>query len=663
MHPDHLQLTFDDFDVIRVETSQTGTELLDAPTMVYPMEFTEVAFTSLQRPPISEGSPVHNDITSLPTADKVERAIQAITKLLLEKRPLSVAYSGGKDSSVMAALTLEAARRLQEQGAKLPPILFTHARTGVDNPAVDMVAKMEIERIRQYAASQSLPVRVDITEPALNDSWAVRIISGRALPTFANSSSRDCAISWKLVPQKRQRKAAMKELKASGKPVVLIGTRFEESTSRAARMNERGELDTEVWSEEIINASGKVTSTEDRLSPIAFWTQEDIWVFLSELSSGERTSYTDAKDLWDIYRDGGNTSCAVVSDDVMKANAKACGARFGCALCVAVGRDKSLEAMLESDEKYNFLVPLNHLQRFMVDTQYDMSRRMWLGRTIQDDGYIAIAPDVYSPAMQRELLSYALTVDRDEKIAARKLGIAPRFELISMEQLLAIDCIWSIQGHQPRAFEAIHIWESIYEHGKSFRPPAVDPTQFDKKIPKPRWLHVGHWDSDPGFNSMYSGARNLMADFTGATESGGCMHNMVLGDGRVVMAIETSDLFDISTEGTELFIAFEVLEDQIHKKYEDRLPSEAFRHYQMLGTVSTSKRHVGLIDDMLRRTAWKERHGVFSMTIEDLLHRSVSSDERAAGVKCPEGQLTLAEELAVEIAEMHEARERTRFRA
>lgn len=604
------------------------------------------------------------DPAALDTDAKVDRALAAIGALISRGIPLAVAYSGGKDSSVMVALVLEAARQARARGECTAPILITHARTGIDNPAMDLVAQAEIARIRAYARREGLPVRVDIAEPALNDSWAVRILSGRALPTFANSSSRDCAISWKLVPQQRQRKAAFKELREAGEPVVLVGTRFDESSGRAERMAERRETDTTVWTTEVRNGDGKLVRLEQRLSPIAHWNQEDIWVFLSELGSGERQSYTDAKDLWDVYRDGGNSSCVVVADDAMKASSKACGARFGCALCTAVGRDKSLESMLESDEKYRFLRPLNRIQRFLVDTQYDLSRRSWLGRTVSDDGYVAIAPDAYSPAMQRELLLYAMTADRDEAQAARALGLAPRFRLVSLEQLIAIDAIWSIQGYHPRPFEAIHLWEQVYVRGKSFVPPEIDSSRFDKKMPRPRWLFVDRWDSDAdsGFELMYSGARNLLADFSGATESHGCAPNVALADGRVVMAMESSPMLSVDEEGAELFMAFEVMDSRIHERCAGQDPSEAFSHYQMLGTIATSKRHLGLIDDMLRRAAWKRRHGLFAMDTTELLRRSVSEAERKAGVRAPEGQATVGEEAQRALDAAHARRRATAWK-
>lgn len=665
---------FDPAEIVETLVNAEGTELLAEPTLILPIHLfprpslaaaPEGSVQARSAPtfgdsyPAGEAQPpADQDPTLLPTAAKVERALQAIGLLIEQRRPLAVAYSAGKDSSCVGVLVAEAARQAKVAGKPVPPILFTHARTGVDNPAMDMVAQAEINRIREYAAEHDLPIRVDIAEPSLNDSWAVRIISGRALPTFANSATRDCSISWKVTPQKRQRKKAFKELKACGEPVVLMGTRYEESASRAARMSQRGELDTVIWTETVTNPkTGKVLRTEDRLSPIAFWTQEDVWAFLSELSSGERRGYTDAKELWDVYRDGGNSSCVVVSDDIMKANAKACGARFGCATCTAVGRDRSLEAMLEADPKYAYMVPLNKLQRFLVDTQYDLERRLWLGRTIDEDGYIAIAPDAYGPAMQRELLRYALTIDRDEAAAAAREGLAPRFRLVSEQQLVAIDAMWSAQGYQPRAFEAIHIWSEIYEKGQSFYPPEIDTSKFSKKIPGPRYLYVGNsWDDDSGYSDVYSGARHLMADFVGATETGGCMHNIELKDGRVVMAMEESDMLEVDAEGCCEFFQWEVGESRVHERFAQAAPGYAFTHYQMLGTISTSRRHLGIIDKMLRRAAWKERHGTFDMSTEELLHRSVSKAERDAGLPCPPGQMTLQEELAERLAAEHAAR-------
>lgn len=584
-----------------------------------------------------------------PTAEKIDRATSALKAVLRAGRPLAVAYSGGKDSTCALSLALNAAAELKAEGASLPPIIVTHANTGIENPAYQAVINSEIGRIRSFAAERGLPVRVDIASPTLNDSWAVRIISGRALPTFPNSATRDCTVNWKIQPQTRQRKEVLKDLGERGRPVTVIGTRFEESPSRAKRMLERGESAESVWVQETIGADGRLAKADDMLSPLAFWTQEDVWVYLSDLSEGIRPSYTDAKDVWEAYRDGGGSGCAVVADDAMKANAKACGARFGCSLCVAVGRDKSLEAMIESDPKYGFMRGLNRLQRFLSDTQYDLDRRLWLGRSINEQGYIAIGPDAYGPSMQRELLRYALTIDRDERQAAEGLGIGPRFQLVTAEQLIAIDAIWSCQGYHLRPFEAIRIWREIDIEGASFYPPEIGPKSFrERKMPPTRYLHVGaSWDGRPRSEAMYSGLRDVVGDLVGTYETGGCVGHRELPDGRIVMDMAGSDLFSVDPEGAGLFLEFEVLEGGLLERYANCPdPVEAYRHYVRLGTLSTNTRHLGTIDDMLRRTSWKKRAGALDWGVEDLLERSVSKSEMLAGVREPSSRRAWREDFA-----------------
>lgn len=612
---------------------------------------------------VDQGLAAFKAVYNLPTKEKIARASAAIHAIFEAGHPVAVSYSAGKDSTVLLYLVLEVARQRQAAGQRLAYILITHANTGIENPAYAKVAEDEIQRIRAYAVSLGLPLRVDVVQPSLNDSWAVRIISGRALPTFPNSSKRDCSYSWKVVPQERQRKAALKELSEVGQPVVMTGTRFDESDHRFEAMMTRGERDSEVWVKEVRNQKGDFVRNELQLSPICFFSQEDVWVILAELQAGERASFTDAKDIWEAYRDGGGTSCAVVSDDAMKASAKACGARFGCSLCAAVGRDKSLEAMIESDPKYAFMKGLNRLQRFIVDTQYDASRRQWIGRTITKDGYLAIGPDAYSPEMQRDLLRYALTLDRNERAAARGLGIKPRFQLVSEEQLFAIDIIWSMNRVQPRSFEAVRIWQEVNEQRKSFYPPEVNSAQFPKKLPRARWLYVGpSYDSDKGYSDVYSGGRSLMHDFTGATETMGCRENVELGSGHKVLAVERTPYFEVHAEGIEMFMAFSVGEEDILNSPYAADPGWAFTVYQSLGTFSTSTRHLVDQDEILRRADWRRRHGVEQLTTEQLLARCVTDTQRAAGLQCPDGQTTLPHDFQVRLAAEHARREATYWR-
>ncbi|MHB1321867.1 MAG: hypothetical protein ACYCY0_09935 [Acidithiobacillus ferrivorans] len=91
--------------------------------------------------------------------------------------------------------------------------------------------------------------------------------------------------------------------------------------------------------------------------------------------------------------------------------------------------------MIEPDPRYYYLRRLNQLQRFLINTRWDFSRCNWMGRSVDAaDGYMTIAPDVYSPDMLRDLLRYALTIDMEEITTARATGKKPRFQLIICAQ-------------------------------------------------------------------------------------------------------------------------------------------------------------------------------------------------------------------------------------
>lgn len=621
---------------------------------------------------------------NLTTQERIDRAKGGLKMLLSAGRPVAAAYSGGKDSTVMVSLLLTAAVEFKEEGGVLPPILVTHANTGIENPAYQVVINHEIARIRAFAEEHELPVRVDIATPTLNDSWAVRIISGRALPTFANSSSRDCSVVWKLKPQERQRRMALKELAASGNPCVLVGTRYEESASRAARMRERQETDIEIWQQEVRDKAGHITRIENRMSPVAFWDDEDIWVYISQMKHGGVASYTDGQEVWDAYADGGGGGgCAVVGDESMKSSAKACGVRFGCGLCTAVGRDKSLESMIEADEKYGFMRNLNRLQRFLVDTQNHWNLRQWLGRSIDKEGFIAIEPDTYSPEMASFLLACCLTIDLEERVAAANLGIEPRFQLVSNQQLLAIDAVWSLQAYQARPFSAIKIWDQVINQGRRFYPPDVEGKRRADPRPERRYLWVGnyadtHEDSLPEFGGLIDpiaiaagvGERRDQAVervrleikdrrdrgekvtirmeesmyASAVAEAGGCVGVRQLDDGRLVMDMRSADMFEVDAEAAELFLAFEasrVLEE--YHRDDRQAPTRAYLYYAQAGIIATTPQHLSTVDEMMRRSRWKIRHDLHKTRRQDLLDLSISKVERASGMKAPAGKQTLHE--------------------
>ena len=97
------------------------------------------------------------------------------------------------------------------------------------------------------------------------------------------------------------------------------------------------------------------------------------------------------------------------------------------------------------EPQHAYMKPLARFRTFLKNTFYDLSRRTWVGRTIDENGYIRFAVDGYSPSMLQELLKYALTIDIEERESAARLGIAPRYQIVSLEALFAICASWSSQ--------------------------------------------------------------------------------------------------------------------------------------------------------------------------------------------------------------------------
>lgn len=579
----------------------------------------------------------------IPPLDLYEReAVSAISRILREQRKLIIAYSGGKDSTTVLMLALNAARALSEEGVRFPPILVTNGDTGIENPEVVSLVWKELAKARAFGRQHGFLVQAEIAHPVLNDTWAVSILSGRKIPTFPNSKKRDCTVMFKITPMERLRKRILKSEESEhrgGAPVTLIGTRFEESDGRATRMNERGETTYVPWEK----------AGSWFMSPIANWAMEDVWEFLGRYKNDEATGFTDAKDVWAMYADAGGAggTCAVVADMATESlkKSRACGARFGCALCAAVGRDKSLEAMLENP-KYDYMRNVNRIQRFISDTQWDWSRRNWVGRTIKN-GYINIEPDAYSPAMLQELLRYCLTADCIEERATYRKGIPPRFQLVTQDALMAIDALWSMYGVQDRAFTAIKIWDDVYNKGLRYFPPELEPV---KATPKPaaRYLKVGaNWDGDTP--QMYTGLRDVLQE---AFAGPGCKGTRELADGRIVMDVEEAPHLSFDPEGVEMFFQFEY--EYVLRNFHEGKGSNCtagFFHYVRLNVIATSNAHVSAhVDRVLKRTSWKHRQGLIGTVAPcEFLPRTISKRDMLADLESQAPALDTGAENAADI--------------
>ncbi|WP_019583840.1 phosphoadenosine phosphosulfate reductase family protein [Thioalkalivibrio sp. ALE16] len=544
------------------------------------------------------------EIHPMDIEDLRDDAVEKFRSLIAAGEVLAFATSFGKDSTASLNLGLEAAVAHQAAGGTVPPILVLHTDTTVENPAVRAYADEMIEALRAFSRRQRLDVRVIVSQPSLLTQWPVQVVSGRRLPTFANRAHRRCSVDYKRTPAERalaHAKAGLAEAGYADRPVVVLGTRMDESAGRAIRMEKRGEGAhvNEIKDPE----TGAVT--QRTFAPIAAWTTDDVWAYLANAGEGQAFSaFTrDFRETIDLYKDSAG-ECVIVNAGASTQPAAACGARHGCWACTVAGSsDKSMETML-TQPQYAYMQRLNDLRNWLVATQNDFGIRRWISRkTDPVTGYTPIIPADYDAKTTRWLLAVLISMDvaeaeRAEAFARRvKAGDAendpgvqairataaeadlieqrvaryiermqsPQFQVVTQEVLATIDFLWSVDALHP-PHEALKVWEEVVNEGHRVFAPGYTPTVAAQKTPAKLW-HPALPATGP------VGVHGAVADMATADRGPG-LYRLIPGkgeglrpDGReddrpqraseAVAAMDEIDRFGWDAEGLANFLAFE----------------------------------------------------------------------------------------------------------
>lgn len=553
----------------------------------------------------------------------VESAKQTIREILLAGRPLVVPWSGGRDSSSVLNLSVVVAAGLVEQGFKVAPLFVINADVIIENPAVSQQLQKDLRRLKDYCKEHLIPLSFHQSTPALGSEWVVKIFSGRNLPIFANRKFRDCSTDLKGIPLERLKRSLMKHIEANhGKPVSALGTRFCESTQRRDRMESRGETAEEIWS------SG---TSGDMISPIANWSDKELWQYISAVTNGQEEGFTDFRDLTQLYWDGSDHSRILFESDSVP------NCRYGCSMCCVGARDRSMENLLKNNpERYGYMLGLNKLRNFLVATQFDLDRRQWIGRSIVD-GYLAIYPDTYSAQMLEDLFLMALTIDVREEEAAGRLGIAPRFKLLHPRAIIAICAIWSMQGLHSKPFHGLYLYNKVYNEGFRIEVPEVTPGK-PVKIPEKRYLYVGEGWTEQGSEWEYAGMRDATLEMVSDQDGwSGCGVLEGLKDGRQVQqpAYSESGLFDVDLESAYMVFDWEIENLLRHHDETHYYATFAYNRYVTLGVIQlSSRRQSSTSDFILRRTNFREKEGLIgaNFDLQKVLSKTISKKEMLAEV-------------------------------
>lgn len=349
-------------------------------------------------------------------------------------RPWIIGFSGGKDSTVLLQLVWLAISEVPLEERKREVHVVCND-TLVENPIIQSYVSGVLNKIKDVAASMSMPIRVETTIPRLEDTFWVNII-GRGYPV-PNNSFRWCTDKMKIKPTSRFLTDRVAE---SGEAIILIGTRSSESANRAKSIKKH-EIRGKRLTKHPHNPNTYV------YSPIKDLLLEEVWYIINTMTSPWGA---DNSELFQIYLDASadDYECPTVVTD--KSHSSCGQSRFGCWTCTVVKEDKSLTGLVNKGQVW--LKPLLDLRSSMIEERNKSKNRLPIRRNLQN----AVNADgdnlgTYEPQYRITLLKQVLNAQRI--IQEEKAGIT----LITNQELVAIQVIW----HRDAAYYNIKFTETV----------------------------------------------------------------------------------------------------------------------------------------------------------------------------------------------------------
>lgn len=538
----------------------------------------------------------------------------SIYQSLSDDWTICLAYSSGKDSETVLHLFLMALVRAVRTGVPISQHHYIlHTDTGIENPEVRWLADQKLAALEKFIEQENLPLSIVLAKPGLTSSWTGRILTGRGLPTFSNSSVRQCSNDLKIFAAKRAKTAFLKDLPKSVRDRVclLLGSRDAEGTIRAKNIALKGGSASQV----------QITKEGGELYPVRHWLQSDVWEFL--LNAGSASKYvlpsylSSNNDTAELYKAA--TGECVWSGSERKSS-EACGSRFGCWACQAVGLDKSMENLLRSDDdRHGYMAGLNRIQRFLSKRRNAWEDRHPVGRTLYAGGFIKIQPDVYSPRFLERLLHICCSMDyveqlRAESVAAKldsgELDDTPhnhrmasaQFRIVSESALIHIDFMWSFHHFNEKPFHALEIYRRVWAKGELdlLEDEPVIPVAPKVPMPKALWVKVGQFGDESGMDGLADPVAEMTYYDGGEDERASRLIKTPKGERRVVSYSEDSEV-TIDADAAEFIIWEEyprLREAVLAGQY---TPGSAAQYYLRFGVISLCKGKAALYNRMMQR--------------------------------------------------------------
>lgn len=217
------------------------------------------------------------------------------TNYFSDDRPWVIAYSGGKDSTLVLQLVYEFLLEIKEKAIK--PIHIICSDTRVEAPNVAAYIHNTLNKLAEHAKAAHFPLFVHVVQPTPDESFWFNII-GKGYPT-PTSSFRWCTTRMKIKPSRR---AIEKIVKQHGSVIILIGVRSAESSNRAKIIKSRD------YNSRGLHSHNDIPDALI-LSPIVDWDTDSVWQYLFTNNPAPWGSKHDF--MLDLYRQASGGECPV----------------------------------------------------------------------------------------------------------------------------------------------------------------------------------------------------------------------------------------------------------------------------------------------------------------------------------------------------------------
>lgn len=359
-----------------------------------------------------------NDIGHV--AERMEAVVNSIRQAYQRRhsQPWVVAYSGGKDSTLLLQLTWEVV-------ASLPPherrrkVYVIGNDTLVESPLVIRHLRSSMATIQATAARENLPFETQITEPYIDQTFWVNIIGRGYIPPTRNF--RWCTDRMKIIPTSKLLEKLVREHKRA---VLLVGTRKSESTNRQRNMTKHG------VSGDNMNPHSSIQACRI-FAPLANLKDEDVWLILMQRKPPWGGSH---RELITLYRNAGGGECPLV---LTQNDAPSCGTtspRFGCWTCTVVNKDKSLRGLIDSGhEDAETFESLFEFREWLIELRENDDNRL----PVRRDGHPKTRAD-------SSLVMGPFTLEVRQEILRRLKALEKETgqKLISRSEIEIIEDIW-----------------------------------------------------------------------------------------------------------------------------------------------------------------------------------------------------------------------------